>query len=272
MFSFLNFHTDLAEAVTLTSHLVSLILFMQAIEMLYLDRLSPLLEIWNSENLLEDWEASLPLPLSWLQVLLSNQAFLFSLILQIALSLISFFYPHPLIFIGLFLIHLLTCIRFRGTFNGGSDMMLFVVLTGLIISLASSSEKIQKLGLIYIAIHLFYSYFKAGWVKIRESDWRQGTALPHFLSRSLYPETQKISDWLFQHPKISWIASWCVLLFELSFPLLLWKPQWATLYFGLAFIFHFSIFLFFGLNRFFWVWIAAWPSLLWSLGFWASLR
>jgi hypothetical protein len=53
------------------------------------------------------------------------------------------------------------------------------------------------------------------------------------------------------------------MLFELVFPLALLSPQALVIGLGLAVLFHFVNACLFGLNRFFWIWLAAYPSLLW---------
>ena len=54
--------------------------------------------------------------------------------------------------------------------------------------------------------------------------------------------------------------------FELLFPLCLLTQPTLIVGLGIAATFHFANACLFGLNRFFWIWLAAYPSLLWFQG------
>lgn len=232
-------------------------MLLQAIEFFSLSRKDSILQIWSYENLKNDLQSGLPLPHFLVKIIFADQNFKWLALVQIILALSGIFYSHLFIFIGVFIIHLLICIRFRGTFNGGSDMMTFILLTGVIINLSASNEKIQKLGIYYILIHTFYSYFKAGFVKILSSDWRSGQALPAFLERSLFPDVRSLGRLLQSKKILSLILCWSTIIFELGIVALLFYPSFFPAYFACALIFHLSIYTSFGLNRFFWIWGAA---------------
>jgi hypothetical protein len=51
----------------------------------------------------------------------------------------------------------------------------------------------------------------------------------------------------------------------MSFGVLIW-PHMAAAYLGVAAVFHFGNFLVFGLNRFFWSWISAYPAAIYLAG------
>jgi hypothetical protein len=57
--------------------------------------------------------------------------------------------------------------------------------------------------------------------------------------------------------------SWAVISFELLFPLALLTHLTLIIGLAIAAIFHFANACLFGLNRFFWIWLAAYPSILW---------
>jgi len=79
----------------------------------------------------------------------------------------------------LFVITLLTSLRFRGVFNGGSDAMTLSVL----LALAFFPKNMAAYS---IAIQVGISYCIAGWVKLKEPAWIQGRALKLFLSSERY--------------------------------------------------------------------------------------
>lgn len=162
--------------IGLTASALCLSMIFQSLELLVLCFRGDLLKIWSFENLKDDLK---------FKIIFSERSFKLILVLELITSMYGLFNPSaPLIGI-LFLTHLLICIRFRGTFNGGSDMMTFVLLTGVFISLCSESEQTQKLGLIYITINTLFSYFKAGISKLIRSEWRKGEASV-FLSKEVY--------------------------------------------------------------------------------------
>lgn len=253
---------EIASLITL--RLLMLSLFLQGIEMIFIFYRKDFFEIWSYENLKTDLEAGLPLPRSVTKFLFSTQVFQFVILFQIIFAGVSAFFPSLWMLVLLFVFQLMISIRFRGTFNGGSDMMSFVVLTGLLITALAPTLETQKLGLIYIAIHCTYSYFKAGLAKLVQPDWRQGQALSAFLKRSLFPDVQHFSTWLQKKYFLSCIASWGTVFFEISFFALIFFPKLVFIYFLLALVFHFAIYISFGLNRFFWIWLSAWPSLFFA--------
>ena len=179
----------LEASVLLTTRLLSFTMVLQAIEIFVLSRQPNFQHIWSYKNIQRDLERGLPLNAKLIQKLFSIPSLQKIAAIQIAFAALAAFNPISILFIGLFVTHLLICIRFRGAFNGGSDMMTFVVLTGAIISTAGFA----KIGLIYVATHTLYSYFKAGLAKIKHKEWRNGQAIPAFLARSIFPDIQKIA-------------------------------------------------------------------------------
>lgn len=252
---------NLSLLTQMTVHFLAIALFIQACEFFMLTKKKSFLEIWSYENLKYDLESGLPLPTFIIQTIFADSLLKWLAIAQIFLSVAVFIHPYPGFFIILFCFHLLNCIRFRGTFNGGSDMMTFVLLTGMLIILCGRTERIQNLGFIYISINTLYSYFKAGLSKIIHKEWRNGWALPSFLKRSLFSDSRQFANWLASKKFLSLLLCWGVIIFELGIPVIFIFPKTIFLYFMAACLFHTVIFVSFGLNRFFWVWLAAWPSL-----------
>ncbi|MEO0990026.1 MAG: HTTM domain-containing protein [Pseudomonadota bacterium] len=161
------------------------------------------------------------------------------------------------------LIHALwVLIRFDGPYNGGSDRMALLMLACLAAARLWPTMAGQELAFAYLALQLMLSYLIAGWVKIVNPEWRSGRALRDVFQFSVYPvskDLRRLAEW----PRLMFAASWMVMLFELAFPLSLLNPLALAMALGLAAMFHLSNALFLGLNRFFWTWIAAFPSILW---------
>lgn len=134
--------------------------------------------------------------------------------------------------------------RWRGTLNGGSDTMTMQILLAWFVSLTDPS--LENICVAYVAIQIVLSYFVAGVAKVVRAEWRNGQALKKFLAQY---EMASIPAPL--------ALSWCVIFFELLFPLAMFAP-WPFVMAGL--IFHLLNAYVLGLNRFFFAWIAGYPA------------
>lgn len=174
----------------------------------------------------------------------------------------------------LFMGTLLLLVRWRGAFNGGSDFMTLVTITGILIAqvvaLWADKGLGWAVGLSYIAIHTLSSYFVSGWIKLLQPEWRSGRALTIFLNGGIYGPLAP--DSIFRRPKVAMVCSWAFIVWEAVFPLTLLNPNSALLFMVIATVFHFLVFWFFGLNRFFWAWLtnltAVWFFSGWVSRFW----
>jgi hypothetical protein len=162
-----------------------------------------------------------------------------------------------LVAISLWMLH-----RFDGPYNGGSDKMSLLILWCLTLAQLMPSLFWREVIFAYLAFQLTLSYFISGKVKLVNPEWRSGRALRDVFAFSAYPVAENLRA-LADRPGLLWAASWAVILFEIFFPLALLHP-WALIgALAVGASFHLSNALFFGLNRFFWIWIAAYPSLIW---------
>ena len=160
--------------------------------------------------------------------------------------------------------NLLLLIRWRGAFNGGSDFMTLVLTCGLTIGQTLGLFEGEAMGWVaalwYICIHSITSYFMSGWVKLLNSAWRRGVSLPVFLNTGVFGPLPAHS--IFSKPWFATLCSWTFILWEAGMPLSLISFQIAVIFCAAAVVFHFLVFWFFGLNRFFWAWCATLPAIL----------
>jgi len=168
----------------------------------------------------------------------------------------------PYMCVGLCLITLYMLYRFQGPYNGGSDRMGVLILICLTLYHFMPTIHYQELAFGYLAIQLILSYVISGWVKIINPQWRNGMALCDVFLFSTYPQSESMRKWA-HHPRLLIIVSWCVIVFELIFPIFLMSHHTLTIGLIIAAIFHLANAFLFGLNRFFWTWIAAYPSIIW---------
>ncbi len=177
------------------------------------------------------------------------------------LIILTLTHPYPGLYLLVLISNLLILSRWKGVFNGGSDYISFIVMTGLYIGSLTAKTEWESAGLFYIAVHSCFSYFKAGLVKVVIPGWRNGSILPLLFKTSLYKNPWGMFSFL-NKPIILFLIAWVVLIFELTFPLAMVSPPILILYLFFGCIFHLSIIYFVGLNRFFWAWIATYPSLI----------
>lgn len=191
----------------------------------------------------------------------ASERWLFLLRLALSLSLIIGFQTawvsFLLLFFALAILH-----RYQGPYNGGSDRMGLLILCCLCLVHVAPSYRWQEIAFGYLALQLILSYFISGWVKVVNADWRSGRALCEVFQFSAYPVSESLRK-LADSPRLMFYLSWCVILFELLFPMSLVSINSLIVMLIIAAVFHFSNACLFGLNRFFWVWIAAYPSIIW---------
>lgn len=152
--------------------------------------------------------------------------------------------------------------RFQGPYNGGSDTMTVLVLLCLWLSHLAPTRYWQEIALGYLAVQLMLSYFQSGWVKVTNPEWRSGRALQQVFAVSAYPVSESVRIWA-GRPQVLLLMSWAVIVFELLFPLALLNHTLLMAALGIAAVFHLANACLFGLNRFFWIWPAAFPVIIW---------
>ena len=169
----------------------------------------------------------------------------------------------PVLILGLIFISSLAMLhRFQGPYNGGSDRMGLLVMCCLWLSHLAPTTYWREAAFGYLAIQLILSYFISGWVKIKNPDWRSGQALSDVFAFSAYPVSESLRG-LAHSPRLMLYLSWYVILFELLFPLALFSKTGLMAMLFITASFHLSNACLFGLNRFFWIWLSAYPAILW---------
>lgn len=146
----------------------------------------------------------------------------------------------------------------------GSDQMLFIVISGLLItqfSLKFDNFWLASVGLWFITLQCILAYFTAGVGKLFGFTWRSGNALTNVLSTQTFGN--KNIDKIISMPIISKFFNWSVVGFEVLFPIVLFlSVPWSLLLIGLALLFHLGIAYIMGLNTFIWAFGATYPAVL----------
>lgn len=156
---------------------------------------------------------------------------------------------------------LLVAIRWRGSYNGGSDAMLLVVLLVVALARTAPGSELAAGAVAYGAAQLVLSYFIAGASKLRDPAWRAGRALPILVALPHY-RVPPAAARVLAHPIGTRALAWGMLLFELGAPLALVDARACVAVLAIAFAFHVANAVAFGLDRFLWTWLAAFPALV----------
>lgn len=243
------------QVATLSTALFSVSSLIQTLEFFKIRSVWSNTGIWKKDILAKEVFT----PLLW-----DEKFFYQVLALRLIAGVLMMLWPHALPGALLLLSSIFINMRWRGTFNGGSDMMTIVVGSGLVWYwlLFDSNPEVAKWGLYYIAAQSVISYFVAGVIKIKNVEWRSGLALKAFLNSSIYTNDYGIIARILEHPKIIFALTWATLIFECLFPLALFNHFAAWILVLIAATFHFANIFIFGLNRFFWAWAATWPCII----------
>lgn len=252
---------NLESTILLIKYLLAIAMTLQSIEFLLIRKTFNDFGIWQSFILKTDFEIFPKSIQIFIEKLLSYDKFIYLIWLRLLLGLLLINFSSSLIFGVLIVISLLISIRWRGTFNGGSDYMTLIVLISLFISSLSIHPKFQYAAIYYLCFQVASSYFLAGLVKVKNKDWRNGKALKAFLGNTIYKQNS-ISEVIVDSPLILRILSIITIIWELSFPLAFLSPNFAIIFLTIGFLFHLANAYLLGLNRFLFIWVATYPAVL----------
>ena len=253
-------------ALTWIEKLISIAIIFQTIELLQIKKVITNKGIWTWNIIKEEFEIFPKFIQRTLDIAMKYPNFLVVLYIRLVSAFTLLFISHQIPILLLLISTFLILLRWRGTFNGGSDYMTLIILTGITVaSFFKSTYPIQLGCLWYIGLQACLSYFISGVVKIKGSNWRSGKALKAFLKSSNYDQSTFI-DQLFNNKALVFTASWAVILLECLFPIALLDPLLCLAFISIAFIFHIGNFYVFGLNRFVFAWLASYPALYYCSG------
>ncbi len=252
---------SLEQALDWGTRLIAIAVILQTLELLTIRRMMSDSGIWIWAVLKRDFEFLRQPAQKTLQFLLSYPNFIGVLLLQLTVGVVLLLLPNPWCLALLLLTSFLVTLRWRGSFNGGSDSMTIILLTALCVAnFYRYSPKVAEGCLWYISIQTVLSYFVAGLVKLKGASWHTGEALRGYLSFSNYDVPAALKALAAQRAVV-FLAAWLIMLFECSFPIALADSNTCLIYLALALGFHCANVYVFGLNRFLFAWGAAYPAL-----------
>lgn len=251
--------TDSHSVLVLIARLMGIAVMFQSLEFIKMKESITETGIWRWSQLRTEYlflPKKIVKALDWM---MTDKRFIEMMTIRFAAAIITIIYPNIfVIFFILFFSTFMITLRWRGSFNGGSDYLTLIIL--LCLSVGFLHPLLGKAALWYITLQVISSYFLAGLYKIKETKWRLGTAVYGFVSSPNYKTPRFIVE-KSRNPAWAQAIAWSIILFELSFPLVLTHPMITNFYLLAGAVFHLVNFMTFGLNRFFWVWCASYPAL-----------
>jgi hypothetical protein len=250
----------LFSALSVTERLTAFALLLQSVEWLQARVALSDSGVWQY-SLLAPEQRALPLPLrlvcAWV---LPYRPFLLLLWLRCACAVLSLVWGVSAVWPMLCLSQILVCIRFRGASNGGSDSLSVVLTSALSLPVLCGKTALSvQAALLYIGAQVTLSYAIAGLAKLRQADWRSGRALCHFVLSSPLGVPLGVER-VVSHARAAQVLSWGAIGFECAFPLVWLSPTLCLVFLAGGACFHAANVGIFGLNRFFWAWIAGYPA------------
>jgi hypothetical protein len=152
--------------------------------------------------------------------------------------------------------------------DGGEQMAMLVLLASAIDFTVAPVGSRGTTAALFIAAQSCLSYLSAGTAKLASTIWRSGNALVSILDTNTYGSARLVRV-LRVHPRWSRFANWCIIVGEVSFPLVMVVPRTvcvAVLAIGL--IFHLVTASVMGLNNFVWAFSATYPCIYWAATAW----
>lgn len=256
-----------SEALLWVSRIVGVAIALHTLELWHLRGVMADDGVWRWSDVREDVRVFPSVVVRGLDALLRPRAFSILLALRIACAGWIVIAPHALPMVLLWAGSLLIAMRFRGSFNGGSDFMTLVVLSGLSVGALVPSPIATVGALWWIALQACNSYLLAGWVKLRTASWRSGEAFSVFMRSTIFgsPGLPRV---LIDRPGMARAIAWSVIAFECAFPLALAGPRACVAFTALAGAFHVTNAYVIGIHRFVLAWAATYPAIYWCSQHW----
>jgi hypothetical protein len=164
---------------------------------------------------------------------------------------------------GLFVIGSLINLRNRAYKAEAENRFSLIIIGALLLRSLLPTDNVTLAALWFIALQPCLSYLAAGISKIRNRDWRKGNGFKYVATSGELVPVKEINVFFQGHQTLTRLINWLIILFECVFPMALFAGQivlWFFLIGGV--ILHIGIA--FGLRRgkFFWVWMATYPALI----------
>lgn len=167
------------------------------------------------------------------------------------------------LYAGLFIIGSMINLR-NLAYQAETENRFFLVIIGaLLLRSLLPTDNITLAVLWFIALQVCLSYLAAGISKLRSPAWRKGNGFKYVVTSNELVSAKKINIFFEEHKALTRLINWLIILFECTFPVALFGGQiifWIFLVGGL--ILHAAIAFGLRMGKFFWIWIATYPALI----------
>lgn len=133
----------------------------------------------------------------------------------------------------------------------------------LLLRAIAPTELVTIACLWFIALQACISYVTAGATKWMDKGWRSGQGLLHVIHTPALVPQQRLVAFFRRHPRLGKWLAWATIAVECLFPLVLWVgAPYFWWFLGWGILFHLTIAVVLRLGKFFWVWVAAYPAII----------
>jgi hypothetical protein len=189
-------------------------------------------------------------------------SFIFSLLLL--LKFIPFSYWS---FLPIFLCNLIIQYRDWMSCDGADGVANITNVSMMLYLLLPHSKIVEYTTLTFLSTQVMISYFFSGLYKIRSKKWMTGEALQSIMATDLFGN-KKINTLLKRNPLIGKTLTIGVSFFLLFYPLSILLPfKFFIIYLVAGLLFHLTIAAIMGINRFWQIYLANYPALIF-IKFW----
>ena len=138
-----------------------------------------------------------------------------------------------------------------------------IIIGALLLRSLLPTDVVTLAALWFIVLQVCLSYLTAGVSKLRNVSWRQGNGFKYVATSYELVPVKKVNIFFEKYTGLTQVINWLIILFECAFPVELFAGPvvlWCFLVAGG--ILHGAIAFGFRLGKFFWIWIATYPALI----------
>ena len=138
-----------------------------------------------------------------------------------------------------------------------------IIIGALLLRSLLPTDIVTLAALWFIGLQVCLSYLTAGVSKLMNVNWRNGNGFKRVATSYELTPIKKVNVFFEKNSTLSRVINWLVILFECAFPVVTFVGHdmiWWFLIGGI--ILHAAIAIGLRLGKFFWIWIATYPALI----------
>jgi hypothetical protein len=204
---------------------------------------------------------------NFIDIIFPVRPWLFLIGLRIGLSVVLLILPFNsplfvLLYACLFIIGSLVNLR-NVAYRAETENIFSLVLIGtLLLRSLLPTDMVTLASLWFIALQVCIAYLTAGISKLKNPDWRKGNGFKYMVTSSELVAAPKINIYFEEHKTLTRFINWLIILFECTFPVGLFVPVIFWFFLAGGIILQIAIALGLRMGKFFWIWLATYPALI----------